>query len=78
MLQTPEDHRPPEDEHHESGTGSRKIATRALRPRYVLLQRNLAIFTMTGYQHLALTFGTLLSSQGTDASFGSLSGSSRR
>jgi hypothetical protein len=27
----------------------------------------------TGYQHLALTFGTLLSSQGTDASFKTLS-----
>ena len=59
--------------HHESGTARRNKPGRSQRPRCVFLQRNLA---PTGHPagdgvstYLALTFGTLLSSQGTDASF---------
>jgi hypothetical protein len=59
--------------HHESGTAGRNKPSRSQRPRCVLLQRNLATgknIPMDGVStYLALIFGTLLSSQGTDTSF---------
>ncbi|TFV31703.1 hypothetical protein E4K10_07415 [Streptomyces sp. T1317-0309] len=58
-------------EHHESGTRRRNNPPGPQRPRCVI-QRNLAPIKPTGdgvSTYLALTFGTLLSSQGTDASF---------
>ena len=56
---------------HESGTVERNKLDGSQRPRCVF-QRNLVPIVMTGdgvSTYLALTFGTLLSSQGTDASF---------
>ena len=58
--------------HHESGTARRNKPGRSQRPRCVFLQRNLVHQHDAGdgvSTYLALTFGTLLSSQGTDASF---------
>ena len=58
--------------HHESGTARRNKPGRSQRPRCVFLQRNLVLSTSERdgvSTYLALTFGTLLSSQGTDASF---------
>ncbi len=59
------------DEHHESGTVRRNKPDRSQRPRCVF-QRNLVPAVTAGdgvSTYLALTFGTLLSSQGTVASF---------
>ena len=59
------------DEHHESGTVRRNRPDRSQRPRCVFFKGTSTIGNpMDGVStYLALTFGTLLSSQGTVASF---------
>ena len=68
--------------HHKSGTTSRNKTHGSQRPRCVFFkgtQTNRNTVRQAGVStYLALTFGTLLSSQGTDASFESLSGPSGR
>jgi hypothetical protein len=73
---------PPEEgrvTHHKSGTTDRNKASDPQRPRCVYY-KGTSTPPETGKvgvsTYLALTFGTLLSSQGTDASFGTLSGPS--
>ncbi|QFR93936.1 hypothetical protein GBW32_13780 [Streptomyces tsukubensis] len=56
--------------HHESGTGGRNNSPGSQRPRYVFFKGTTNLPKQAGVStYLALTFGTLLSSQGTDASF---------
>ena len=68
--------------HHKSGTTGRNKTHGSQRPRCVFFkgtQTNRHRDRKAGVStYLALTFGTLLSSQGTDASFESLSGPSGR